>query len=292
MQVGFLGIGRMGSAMAENLLKAGHGVTAWDKVPASVEQLASAGARAAARAEDVLGGDALISMLPNDDALREVFIDGDLLAHGTQSTISINMGTVSLDCVDELTAAHAARGISYLAATVFGRPDVAAAGNLSIMVAADPHAIEIVQPLFDAMGRKTYRVGEEPRQANVAKIAGNLMVACAIEAISESAALLRKYGMSAPEVIDVIVESLFDVPVYRGYGRAVGLQQFEPPGFDLVLGMKDVRLALKAGEAAQVPLPFASVLADTFMDAVANGDSHKDWSAISRVAARRAGLET
>ncbi len=292
MQVGFLGVGRMGSAMAGNLLKAGHQVTAWDKVPASVERLASAGAKIAAKAEDVLGGDALISMLPNDDALRDVFIDGDLLAHGRQSTVSINMGTVSLDCVDELTALHAARGIPYVAATVFGRPDVAAAAKLSVMVAGDPDVIDRVQPLFDAMGRKTYRVGTEPRQANVAKIAGNLMVACAIEALSESAALLRKYEMSAPDVLDVIVESLFDVPVYRGYGRAVGRQEFEPPGFDLVLGMKDVRLALKAGEAAQVPLPFASVLADTFMDAMANGDAHKDWSAIARVAARRAGLET
>jgi len=292
MQVGFLGVGRMGSAMAGNLLKAGHQVTAWDKVPTSVQQLTNAGAKAAAKAEDVLGGDALISMLPNDEALREVFIDGDLLAHGAKSTVSINMGTVSLDCVDELTALHAARGIPYVAATVFGRPDVAAAGNLSIMVAGDAKTIDRVQPLFDVMGRKTYRVGHEPRHANIAKIAGNLMVACAIEALSESAALLRKYEMSAPDVLDVIVESLFNVPVYQGYGRAVGRQIFEPPGFDLVLGLKDVRLALKAGEAAQVPLPFASVLADNFMDAMANGDAHKDWAAIAKVAARRAGLET
>jgi 3-hydroxyisobutyrate dehydrogenase-like beta-hydroxyacid dehydrogenase len=292
MRVGFLGVGRMGSAMAGNLLKAGHQVTAWDKVAASARQLASAGAKNAASAEDVLGGDALISMLPNDEALREVFIDSDLLAHGKQSTVSINMGTVSLDCVDELTALHAARGIPYVAATVFGRPDVAAAGNLAIMAAGDPAVIDRVQPLFDAMGRKTYRVGDKPRHANIAKIAGNLMVACAIEALSESAALLRKYEMAAPEVLDVIVESLFNVPVYQGYSRAVGREIFEPPGFDLVLGMKDVRLALKAGEAAQVPLPFASVLADNFMDAMANGDAHKDWAAIAKVAARRAGLKT
>jgi 3-hydroxyisobutyrate dehydrogenase-like beta-hydroxyacid dehydrogenase len=140
------------------------------------------------------------------------------------------------------------------------------------------------------MGQRTYRVGAEPRHANIAKIAGNLMVACAIEALAEAAALLRKYEMSAPDVLDVIVTSLFNVPVYQGYARAIARQEYEPPGFDLVLGLKDVRLALKAGEQAQVPLPFASVLGDTFMDAMANGDAHKDWAAIARVAARRAGL--
>jgi 3-hydroxyisobutyrate dehydrogenase-like beta-hydroxyacid dehydrogenase len=290
MKVGFLGVGRMGKAMAANLLQAGHEVRVWDKMRAPMRELEQAGARAAATARDVLGGDALIAMLPNDEALREVFVAGDLLAHGDAATVTVNMGTVSLDCVDELTAAHAARGVPYVAATVFGRPDVAAAGKLSIMAAGDAHAIDRVQPLFDAMGQRTYRVGAEPRHANLAKIAGNLMVVCAIEAIAEAAALLRKHQMSAPDVLDVIVESLFNVPVYRGYARAIGHEDYEPPGFDLVLGLKDVRLALKAGERAHVPLPFASVLGDTFMDAIANGDAHKDWAAIARVAARRAGL--
>jgi len=290
MKVGFLGVGRMGKAMAANLLKAGHEVRAWDKATAPVRELEKVGATAAAGARDVLGGDALISMLPNDDALRDVFISGDLLAHGGPSTVSVNMGTVSLDCVDELVAAHAAHGIPYVAATVFGRPDVAAAAKLSIMAAGEAQAIDRVQPLFDAMGQRTWRVGSEPRHANIAKIAGNLMVACAIEALAEAAALLRKYEMSAPDVLDVIVTSLFDVPVYQGYARAIAHQEYEPPGFDLALGLKDVRLALKAGERAQVPLPFASVLGDTFMDAIANGDAHKDWAAIARVAARRAGL--
>jgi 3-hydroxyisobutyrate dehydrogenase-like beta-hydroxyacid dehydrogenase len=291
MEVGFLGTGRMGKAMAANLLKAGHRVRAWDKSREPLRELGRVGAEIAADAAGVFRGDAVIAMLPNDQALREVFITGDLLKHGQASTVSVNMGTVSLDCVDELVAAHAARGIPYVTATVFGRPDVAAAGKLSIMAAGDAGAIDRVQPLFDAMGQKTYRVGKEPRHANIAKIAGNLMVASAIEAIAEAAALLRKYEMSAPDVLDVIITSLFNVPVYQGYGRAIGQRQYVPPGFDLVLGMKDVSLALKAGEQANVPLPFASVLRDAFIDAMANGDADKDWSAIARVAARKAGLQ-
>jgi 3-hydroxyisobutyrate dehydrogenase-like beta-hydroxyacid dehydrogenase len=222
MEVGFVGVGRMGQAMAGNLVKAGHRVHVWDKSPDGMRAAEKLGGLPAKSVEGVCGYDALISMLPNDDALRETFIDGNLLAHGKPSTVTINMGTVSLDCVDELAAAHAARNTPYLAATVFGRPDVAQAGHLAIMVAGDPGTIDRMQPLFDAMGRKTFRVGNKPRHANVAKIAGNLMVACAIEAIAEAAALLRKYQMSAPDVLDVIVESLFAVPVYQGYARAIG----------------------------------------------------------------------
>ena len=291
MQVGFLGTGRMGKAMAANLLKAGHRVRAWDKSPAALGELKAAGAEIAAGAAETVSGDALISMLPNDQALHEVFIAGDLLRHARSDMVSVNMGTVSLDCVDELVAAHKARNIPYVAATVFGRPDVAAAAKLSIMAAGDAAAIDRVQPLFDAMGQRTSRVGPEPRHANIAKIAGNLMVACAIEAIGEAAALLRKHRMSAPDVLDVIITSLFNVPVYQGYGRAIAQQQYVPPGFDLLLGMKDVGLALKAGEQANVPLPFASVLRDAFLDAMANGDADKDWAAIARVAARKAGLQ-
>ena len=290
MQVGFLGVGRMGRAMATNLLKAGHMVRAWDKAVTPLRELEKAGAEIASSARDAFRGDAVISMLPNDEALREVFIDGALLENLNSAAVSVNMGTVSLDCVDELVAVHAAHGVAYVAATVFGRPDVATAAKLSIMAAGDPDAIDRIQPLFDAMGQRTFRVGALPRQANIVKIAGNLMVACAIEALAEAAALLRKHDMSAQEILSVIVTSLFNVPVYQGYARAIGLQEYEPPGFDLVLGMKDVRLALRAGEQAQVPLPFASVLADAFMDAMANGDAHKDWAAIARVAARRAGL--
>jgi 3-hydroxyisobutyrate dehydrogenase-like beta-hydroxyacid dehydrogenase len=291
MEVGFIGVGRMGGAMARNLLKAGHRVRAWDAAPDRLGALAKDGAEIARSAADAFGGDAVISMLPNDDAARAVFIDGDILPPSGAATVHVNMATVSLACARELTEFHRARRVPYVAATVWGRPDVAAAAKLSIVAAGDDAAIERVQPLFDKLGQKTWRVGSEPSRANVAKIAGNLMVACAIEAMAETAALVRAHGMPAEETLDAIITSLFNVPVYRGYGEMIGKRQYEPPGFDLILGFKDVRLALMAGEEANVPLPFASVLRDAFMDAIANGDAGKDWSAIGRVAARRAGLD-
>ena len=291
MQVGVIGVGRMGSAMAHNLLKAGHKLHVFDTVKERLRALEKAGAAVAASAREAFRGDAVISMLPNDDAMRAVFIDGDVLPAGGSPTIHVNMATASVACAQELTALHRKRGVPYVAATVWGRPDAAAAAKLSIAVAGDAKAIDRVQPLLDAVGQRSTRVGDEPANANVAKIAGNLMVASAIEAMAEAAALVRGYKMPAKEFLDIVNTALFDVPVYRGYADLIASGRYEPPGFDLTLGMKDVRLALAAGEKASVPLPFASVLRDSFLDAIAHGDANKDWAAIAKVAARRAGLE-
>lgn len=289
MDVGFIGVGRMGSAMARNLMKAGHRLRVFDTNTAALDALGKEGAAVAASAKDAFQGDAVISMLPNDDAMRAVFVSGGVLPEGAQ-TIHVNMATASVACAEDLTAVHAKRGVPYVAATVWGRPDAAAAAELAIAVAGDGKAIDAVQPLFDVLGKRTTRVGSAPPMANVAKIAGNLIVASAIEAMGEAAALVRGYKMEAADFLDLIVKALFDVPVYRGYSQQIGSRVYEPAGFDMKLGFKDVRLALAAAERVNVPLPFANVLRDAFLDALAHGDDKKDWAAIAEVAARRAGL--
>lgn len=291
MDVGFIGVGRMGTAMATNLLKAGHRVRVWDKAASALAEMKKRGAEIAPSAQDAFRGDAVFSMLPNDDAMRATFIDGGVLPKGGTATIHVNTATASLECTDELVALHAAAKVPYISATVFGRPEMAAERNLNILAAGAPKDIERVQPLFDAMGKKTWRLGDSPRNSNVAKIAGNLMVACILEAMGEAAALARAYNISAPDVLNVVTSSVFDVPIYRIYARIIGSQTYEPPGFDLLLGLKDAKLALACGEEKNVPLPFASVLRDNYLDAIAHGDSAKDWSAIAKVAARRAALE-
>jgi 3-hydroxyisobutyrate dehydrogenase-like beta-hydroxyacid dehydrogenase len=290
MDVGFIGVGRMGRMMARNLLQAGHRVLAWDVSGDALDEVRRDGAAVAASASEAFRGDAVISMLPNDEAMRSVFLDSGILRESS-STVHVNMATASIQCANALAAAHAKAGVPYVSATVFGRPEVAAERNLNILAAGDPETIEKVQPLFDAMGKKTWRLGPVPSQSNVAKIAGNLMVACMLEALGEAAALARAYEMSPADMLDVVVGSLFDVPVYRIYARLVANGQFEPPGFDLRLGLKDAKLMLAAGEEANVPLPFVSVLRDNYLDALAHGDAARDWSAVTRVALRRAGLE-
>lgn len=292
MDVGFIGVGRMGRVMVTNLTKAGHRVRAWDNSSDAVAAVAKLpGVTAASSAADAFAGDAVISMLPNDDAMESVFLAPDFLAKGNRSIIHINMATASVECTDRLAAAHQAAGITYVSACVFGRPEMAAERNLNVLAAGPAQAIERVQPLFDAMGRKTWRMGDEPRQSNVAKIAGNLMVACMLEAMGESAALAKAYRMDPETVLTTIVGSIFDVPVYRIYAQLIGQRKFEPPGFDMRLGFKDAKLALNAAEEVNLPLPFASVLRDNYLDALAHGDQAKDWSAITQVAVRRGALD-
>ncbi len=291
MDVGFIGAGRMGRVMIANLVAAGHRVRAFDPDPAAMDAVRAAGAEGAASATAAFGGDAVISMLPNDAAMLAVFGPGGVLPEGSAVTIHVNMATASVDCADTLAAFHAARGVPYVAAPVFGRPEVAADRQLNIMAAGDDAAITAVQPLFDALARKTWRLGPEPRQANVAKIAGNLMVACMLEAMGEASVLAKAYGMAPATVLDVVVGSLFDVPIYRAYAGLIGARQFEPAGFDMRLGLKDAKLALDAGEAANATLPFASALRDIYLDALAHGGEGKDWSALTDVALRRAGLD-
>lgn len=281
----------MGQAMVRNLQQAGHRVRAWDISRHALEEARACGAIIATSAKDAFQGDAVLSMLPNDEAMRGVFLDGDVLPEAGSPIVHVNMATASVECARALSQAHARRGIQYVSAPVFGRPEMAARRELNILAAGGPEAIARVQPLFEAMGKKTWRLGDEPSNANVTKIAGNLMVACILESMGEAAALARAYRMHPADLLNVVVGSLFDVPIFRIYAGLVADEKFEPAGFDLRLGLKDTRLALAAGEAVNLPLPFASILRDNYLDALAHGGEHKDWSVVTKVATRRAALD-
>ena len=290
MDVGFVGLGNMGRGIAESLLRAGHRLRVWNRSPGPAQDLAKLGAQIVKSPREAFGGDAFVTMLADDAAFREVVLDGDVLPESGGKTVHISMATISLAFANELTALHKARNIPYVSAPVLGRPDVAAAGNLAILVAGAPNIVERVQPLFDAAGRKTWQFGEQPSNANLVKIAANFMLASAIETIAEARALVEANDIPTNQFLDLITSTLFDTPVYKGYGGIISRRQYEPAGFRLALGFKDVRLALAAGEASHVPLPLASILRDHFLDAVAHGDHNKDWSAVAEVAMRHAGL--
>ena len=291
MKVGFIGLGAMGSAMASNLLAAGHAVTVWNRSAAATEPLASLGARIASTPERAVLGEAVCSMLANDQAVRAVFLDGGLLDAMDPGTVHVNHATISVALAQELAEAHAARGIDYVAAPVFGRPDAAAAARLQIVAAGKPAAVDTVRPLLEAMGAKIWPMGEAPERAHVVKIAGNFMLATAIESMAEASALTRAHGVGAAEFLELMTSTLFAAPAYQGYGKLIAEQRYSPAGFAMPLGLKDVGLALGAGEARRVPLPFAGVLRDNFLDALAHGGEELDWSALALVAARRAGLD-
>lgn len=291
MEIGFIGLGHMGRGMAANLLRAGHTVHVWNRSPEAVAALVAEGAVAAPTPAEAARGAVLFSMLADDAAARTVILQGGVLDALPPGGIHVNMATVSVALARELAARHHEFGLGYLAAPVLGRPDVAAAGKLNILAAGKAELIERVQPLLDVLGQKTWRFGEAPEQANAVKLAANFCLASAIEAMAESSALVRAHGIGAADFIEMLTNTLFAAPAYKGYGALIAEDRYSPAGFKLALGLKDVRLALEAGDARHVPMPFAGVLRDNLLDAVAQGDEGLDWAALAKVAARRAGLE-
>ncbi|EPA9111445.1 MAG: NAD(P)-dependent oxidoreductase [Serratia liquefaciens] len=291
MKIGFAGLGGMGSAMAANLLQAGYGVKVWNRSPQAAQPLVSAGAVQARQPEELAEVDVLITMLANDAATEQVVVESGLLQQLRAGAIHINMATVSVALAKRLALLHAERNVGYIAAPVLGRVDVAAAGKLNILAAGDPLLLAKVQPLFEVLGQQTWHFGDESEQANIVKIAANFTLASAIEAMAEGSALVRNYGVSGADYLHMLTSTLFASPAYKGYGGLIAEEKFEPAGFKLSLGMKDVGLALEAGANSHTPMPFASVLKDNFLDAVAQGDADLDWSALAKVAARRAGLK-
>nr|WP_308531351.1 NAD(P)-dependent oxidoreductase [uncultured Serratia sp.] len=291
MKIGFAGLGGMGSAMAANLLQAGYGVKVWNRSPQAAQPLVSAGAVQARQPEELAEVDVLITMLANDAATEQVVVESGLLQQLRAGAIHINMATVSVALAKRLVLLHAERNVGYIAAPVLGRVDVAAAGKLNILAAGDPLLLAKVQPLFEVLGQQTWHFGDQPEQANIVKIAANFTLASAIEAMAEGSALVRNYGVSGADYLHMLTSTLFASPAYKGYGGLIAEEKFEPAGFKLSLGMKDVGLALEAGANSHTPMPFASVLKDNFLDAVAQGDADLDWSALAKVAARRAGLK-
>lgn len=288
MKIGFIGVGSMGAAMVPNLVKAGHRVSVWNRDVSAAEALE--GVTVLTSPAAAFENDAVITMLSDDAAVRSVIMDSGVLDSARKDCVHVMMATISLAIVEELQELHRSAGIVYVAAPVFGVPAVAAKGELNIMAAGDAEAIATVQPLFDALGQKTWHLGDDPMHANVAKIAGNLMITLAIESMGEATALTESYGLKASDFLEVVTNTIFASPSYKRYGSNVASNSYEP-GFKLTLGLKDVNLALEAAEAKHAVLPAALIVHENMVQAIDQGLGDKDWSALAKVTRRRAGLE-
>jgi 3-hydroxyisobutyrate dehydrogenase-like beta-hydroxyacid dehydrogenase len=289
MKIGFIGLGRMGHHVAANLLKAGHQVTVWNRSQDPVKALVALGASAAAAPEDALKGDAVFSMLSNDQVMRDVGLAGPLLEKAAKSLIHVNLATISVEFAKELAEAHQNAGLSYISAPVFGRPEMAEAAALVLVAGGDEAALKTMQPVFDKIGARTVPLSE-PWQANLFKICGNFMIASELEAIGEAFALLRKGGVDPSLFHEVMTGRLFTGAVFKSYGLMILNRQYEPAGFALTLGLKDVNLARSAAQGLGVTMPTAELLKTNYDQAVAWGWQDKDWAAIGEVPARKAGV--
>jgi 3-hydroxyisobutyrate dehydrogenase-like beta-hydroxyacid dehydrogenase len=291
MDVGFIGLGQMGSGIALNLVKAGHRVLVYNRTRAKADALASQGAEVAESLADACRRPAVITMLADDSAVEAAFFgDGNGLSALGRGAVHISMSTISVALSDRLAAAHRKAGQIYVAAPVFGRPDAAAAAKLFVVTAGPEGTLAGCRPLFDAIGQRTFVVGDNPSSANLVKLSGNFLLAAMIECLGEAFALTRKGGIEPHAYLEILTNTLFSAPAYKTYGTMIANQQYEPAGFKMSLGLKDVRLALAAADALATPMPVASLVHDHFLAGVAQGKGDSDWSALARLAATNAGL--
>jgi 3-hydroxyisobutyrate dehydrogenase-like beta-hydroxyacid dehydrogenase len=292
MKIGFVGLGRMGSGMARNLLRAGHQVATYNRSRDKAEALAGDRARIADSVADACrGSEAVVTMLADDPAVEHVvFGEGGIAAALPAGAIHISSSTISAALARRLAAEHGRRGQGYVSAPVFGRPEAAESQTLLVVAAGRQELLERCGPLFAAIGRRTFVAGAEPWQANAVKLCGNFMIASMLEAFGEAYATLRKAGVAPLDFLE-IMSALFGSPVYANYGRLMAERKFEPAGFALRLGLKDIRLVLEVADECAAPMPLASLIHDHLLSAMAHGQADLDWSSAAKVAERRAGIE-
>ena len=292
MKVGFVGLGRMGQGMARRLLGAGHDLCVFDVVAAATAPFAEAGARVSRSVRDLAGNEVVVSMLVEDAIIREVALGaGGLCESLGKGAIHVVMGTHGVAMVRELEARHAAVGQTLVAAPVLGRPDLAASGQLGIVVGGPPAAVARVNDLLSAMGRRTFVAGVKPESATAIKLANNAVLGCAMVAMAEGFSLVRKYDVPPQVFQDVMTEGLFAAPAYKIYGQKMVDGSFDQVGSPITVGLKDANLIAAAADLAHVPMPSHNVYLERLIGAVAHGDGNRDQAVLGREQARAAGLE-
>jgi len=294
-KIGFVGLGRMGAAMAANLAAVGRHVVAYVRRPEQMPQLRAVGLRPTTTVADLFDCEIVVSMLTDDAAARDVVfgradLDVEGLAPGLPpGAIHLSMSTIGTATASQLAAEHARRGQGYVAAPVFGNPAAAKARQLFVVVAGAPADVERCRPLIGSLGQQSFIVGSNPADANLIKLLGNMMTATSLEMLAELIALVRKRGLDPKAFVEILTNTMFGGRVHRIYGDRIVARDYVP-GFALPLALKDVRLALAEAEAQAVPLPSVSVVRDRLLSGIARGYGDLDWTALGLIAADEAGV--
>lgn len=294
MKIGFIGLGPMGAGMARRLLDAGHALSVHNRTASRCDGLVEAGAyRAGTPAEAAQDAELVFSMLADDTAVSTMTLGPNGIAEGlAQGAVHVSSSTISIALSGKLAAAHAERGQGYLSATVLGRPPAAASGELFVVVAGDPVLQARVAPALEAIGQRSFSVGDDPTRSNLVKLSLNFLIFSTIEQMSEVFALNDKGGIAPAIMLEILTGSFFSAPVHRNYGKLIVEGSFDRPGGAMSLAAKDTTLLLEAGAALQVPLPMGSLVRDRLLASIARGEADLDFAAFSRRAREDAGLPT
>jgi len=292
MKVGFIGLGRMGQVMVRRMLEGGHDLGVYNRTPEKSKALVEMGAKAMSSIEQAASyGEGVFTMLADDAAVMEVVErPGGLLQSLPRGGIHICAGTHSVATIQKLKAAHGGAGQILIATPMLGRPDVVASGQAGMVLGGPQASLDRCRPLFAAIARRTFEAGADPAAAAAIKIANNFVLGCAIEAMGEGFALVRKYDVVPDVFYDVMTDGLFACSAYKVYGKIIAEERYLPAGQRAILGLKDANLALAAAEAVGVPLPSGNVWRDRLVGAAAHGESEHDWAVMARDQARASGL--
>jgi 3-hydroxyisobutyrate dehydrogenase-like beta-hydroxyacid dehydrogenase len=292
MKVGFIGLGRMGSAMARRLIDGKHDVGVYNRSADKLKPLTDAGAKALDSIKAAATyGDAVFTMLADDAALLEVVTKpGGLLQSLPKGGIHICAGTHSVATMQNVKKLHGDAGQILIATPMLGRPELVASGQAGMLIAGDKDAVARCYPLFEAIPRRTFEAGPDPVAAAAIKIANNFVLGCAIEAMGEGFSLIRKYDVTPDVFLDVMTDGLFACSAYKVYGKIIAEERYQPAGQRAILGLKDANFALEAGGAVGVPLPSGNVWRDRLVGAVAHGEAEHDWAVMAKDQARASGL--
>ncbi len=298
MEIGVVGLGKMGSAIAANLIAAGHSLTVYNRTPDKAKALLEQGATLAHDAASTACGDIVITILSDDHAVTNVVFgslgdsDQALLAHQGTNTVHVSMSTISPQLARRIAEASAKLERSFISATVMGRPDVAQRGELIVMAAGDHRTIERCKPAFQAIAKSIHIVGDRADQANLIKLAANFMISSMIETFAEAFALVRKNGIDHQKLLQIMSSEFFQSPAYEKYGAIIASDQFDTGAFTVRMQEKDTRLAIMAAIESQVPMPFANVIENAFLSAIGRGKGDLDPCAIAQIAAENAGIHS
>lgn len=291
MKVGFIGLGRMGQEIAKRILADGHDLVVYNRTRSKADELENSGARVADSIADACKAQEIVFTMLTDDAALHQVLDAGLLEHLPKGAVHVPMGTHSVDALTQVNETHDNAGQILIACPVLGRPDAVAAGQAGLVPAGPQDTVAMLEPLLNVIGRRAFNAGENPAGAAAVKLANNMVLGCAIQAMAEGFALTRKFGVDPAVFNDVLTDGLFAAPAYKAYGGIISKESYDQVGFTVWLGLKDSNLALAAGQAASVPLPSCNVYRDRLLGAIAHGDGDKDWAVMAREQARASGLE-
>ncbi len=284
MQIGFIGLGNLGTPIAENLLEYHPGMLVYNRTIEKTKPLGDKGATVSKSVKELAAAcDFVFTIISNDAAIKEVTEGDEGIAKNLKAGgIHISMSTILPATSVDLFNLHQQHGNHYIACPVAGRPEAARDKKLNFMVSGDDAVITAVKPLLtDAGAINTWEYGKEPGGANVAKLCTNYLIQAALQSMAEAIGLAQKSGIDERQVMKMVTSTLFNCGIYINYGNLLLNEQYKPAAFSLELGLKDATLINAQAATSGAKMPLANLIKEEYQQLFNKGFADYDWAALA-----------